>query len=308
MRVFVTGATGFIGSAIVNELLGAGHRVLGLARSDASAASLEAKGAELHRGDLDDLESLTRGAQASDGVIHAGYKHDWLYAADGDFFSLFMAAAETDRRAIEAMGTALAGSNRPLVISSGLLGVTPGRLGTEDDAGDPASPRNASEVLTLAMAADGVRTSVVRLPPSVHGDGDHGFVPGLIGIARAKGASAYVADGSNRWPAVHRLDAALLFRLAVEKAPAGSRLHGSAEEGVPFRDIATAIGKQLNLPVISIPSEGADEHFGRMGRFVAMDAPNSSRLTRERVGWNPTQPTLLQDLEHGTYFEQQVKV
>jgi len=306
MRVFVTGATGFIGSVIVNELMEAGHQVLGLARSDASAASLEAKGVAVQRGTLEDLESLKRGAQASDGVIHAGYNHDWLYAADGDFFTLFMAAAETDRRAIEAMGTALAGSDRPLIITSGLLGLAPGRVGTEDDAGDPASPRNASEVLVLAMAASGVRTSVVRLPPSVHGDGDHGFVPGLIGIARAKGASGYVADGSNRWPAVHRLDAAVLYRLALEKATAGSRLHGSAEEGVPFRDIATAIGKQLNLPVVSVASDEAEEHFGRMGRFVAMDAPNSSRLTREQLGWNPTQRTLLQDLEQGIYFEQQV--
>ena len=306
MRVFVTGATGFIGSAIVNELTGAGHQVVGLARSDASAAVLEAKNVAVQRGTLEDLDSLRRGAHASDGVIHAGYDHDWLRASDGDFFALFMAAAETDRRAIEAMGTELAGSDRPLVITSGLLGLAPGRLGTEDDAGDPASPRNASEVLALSMAPSGVRTSVVRLPPSVHGDGDKGFVPGLIGIARAKGASAYVADGSNRWPAVHRLDAALLYRLAVENAKAGSRLHGSAEEGVPFRDIAAAIGKQLNLPVVSVPIDEADEHFGRMGRFVAMDAPNSSRLTRERLGWNPTHPTLLADLEHGTYFEQQV--
>ncbi|MGC2130525.1 MAG: SDR family oxidoreductase [Candidatus Aquilonibacter sp.] len=306
MRVFVTGATGFIGSAIVNELIGAGHQVVGLARSDASAASLEAKNVAVQRGTLEDLDSLKRAAQASDGVIHAGYNHDWMRNTDGDFFALFMAAAETDRRAIEAMGSALAGSDRPLVISSGLLGLAPGRLGTEDDAGDPASPRNASELLTLAMAQSGVRTSVVRLPPSVHGDGDHGFVPALIGIARANGVSGYVADGSNRWPAVHRLDAAVLYRLAAEKAPAGSRLHGSAEEGVPFREIATAIGKQLNLPVVSVPAEAAEEHFGRMGRFVAMDAPNSSRLTRERLGWNPTHPTLLADLEHGTYFEQQV--
>lgn len=308
MRVFVTGATGFIGSAIVNELTGAGHHVVGLARSDASAAALEAKGVAVQRGPLEDLDSLKRGAQASDGVIHAGYNHDWLHAAEGDFFALFMAAAEADRRAIEAMGEVLAGSNRPLVITSGLLGLTPGRLGTEDDAGDPASPRNASEVVTLAMAGTGVRSSVVRLPPSVHGDGDKGFVPGLIGIARAKGTSAYVGDGSNRWPAVHRLDAAVLFRLALEKAAAGSRLHGSAEEGVPFRDIAIAIGKNLNLPIVSVPAEEADEHFGRMGRFVAMDAPNSSRLTRERLGWNPTHRTLLQDLEQGTYFEQQVNV
>lgn len=303
MKVFVTGATGFIGSAIVKELLGAGHQVLGLARSDASAASLAAGGAEVLRGDLKDLDSLKSGADAAGGVIHAGYDHDWMHAADDEFFSRFMAAAETDRRAIEAMGSALTGSDRPLVITSGLLGLAPGRIGTENDAGDPETPRRPSEGLTLSLAAHGVRGSVVRLPPSVHGDGDHGFVPALIGIARAKGASGYVADGANRWPAVHRLDAAQLFRLALEKAPAGSRLHGSAEEGIAFRDIAGAIGKQLNLPVVSVPNEKAEQHFGRMARFVSMDAPNSSRITRERLGWRPTQRTLIEDLELGTYFQ-----
>jgi nucleoside-diphosphate-sugar epimerase len=244
MRVFVTGATGFIGSAIVSELIGAGHQVLGLARSDAAAASLKAIGAEVHRGALDDLDSLKRGAEASDGVIHAAFVHDWIYDNSvHDSSSLYLAAAETDRRAIETLGMALAGSDRPLVVSSATALLAPNRLGTEDDGPDPASsaaPRIASEETTLSMASRGVRASVMRLPPTVHGDGDRGFVPRLINFAREKAVSGYVDEGFNRWPAVHRLDAAVLYRLALESAPAGSRLHAIAEEGVPLRDIAAA--------------------------------------------------------------------
>ena len=308
MRVFVTGASGFVGSAVVKELLGAGHQVLGLARSDASAASLMAAGADVQRGDLDDLESLKRGAEAADGVIHAAFKHDFFRAASPeDFAAGYIAAADADRRAVEALGAVLAGSDRPLVVTSGTAGVAPGRLATEDDAAQPVG-RGATEEVVLAMASRGVRSSLVRLSPSVHGEGDrHGFVPILINIARAKGASGYVDDGANRWSAVHRLDAAVLFRLAVEKAPAGSRLHGVGEEGVTLRDIATAIGAQLNLPVISVPSATAAEHFGPFARFAVMDIPASSKRTRERLGWNPTHQGLIQDLEQGIYLESVTK-
>jgi nucleoside-diphosphate-sugar epimerase len=307
MRVFVTGPTGFIGSAIVSELLGAGHQVVGLARSDAAAASLEAVGAGVHRGALDDLDSLKRGAEASDGVIHAAFVHDFLSNnSGGDFFSLYLAAAATDRRAIETLGLALAGSDRPLVVTSGTALLAPNRFGTEDDGPDPAAsaaPRIASEETTLSMASRGVRASVVRLPPSVHGDGDRGFVPGLINFAREKGVSGYVDEGLNRWPAVHRLDAAVLYRLALESAPAGARLHAVAEEGVPLRDIASAIGRHLKVPVVSVPREEAGDHFGWLANFIAMDNPTSSSLTRKRVGWRPAQRNLIQDLELGSYFD-----
>lgn len=297
MRVFVTGATGFIGSAIVPELIGAGHQVLGLARSDAAAASLAAVGAEAHRGALDDLDSLRRGAAAADGVIHAAFIHD---------FSDYAGAGETDRRAVEALAETLAGSGRPLVVTSGTTVLPPGRLGTEDDAPDPGSislPRIASENIAVAAASRGVRGSAMRLPPSVHGDGDHAFVPALIGVARAKGVSAYVGDGANRWPAVHRLDAARLFRLALEAAPAGSRLHAVADEGVPVRDIAGVIGRRLNLPVVAVSAEEAGDHFGWLAHFLSIDNPTSSALTRERTGWSPVQPALLPDLDHGRYFD-----
>jgi len=292
MRIFVTGATGFIGSAIVQELMAAGHQVLGLARSDAAASSLAAAGAGVHRGALEDLNSLRGGAAASDGVIHAAFIHD---------FSNYAAAAETDRRAIEALGAALAGSGRPLVVSAGTLALTPGHLATEDDASDPKFPRG-SETAALALVSRGVRVSVMRLPPSVHGDGDHGFVPALIRIARDKRVSCYVGDGLNRWPAVHRLDAAHLFRLALERAPAGARLHGVADEGVPIRDIAGVIGRRLNVPVAGKSPEEAGDHFGWLGHFLSLDNPTSSALTRECLGWRPTGPSLIPDIDRPTYF------
>jgi nucleoside-diphosphate-sugar epimerase len=295
MRVFVTGASGFIGSAVVPELIGAGHQVVGLARSDASADALAAAGAEVHRGALDDLDSLRDGAAAADGVIHLAFIHD---------FSDYASSIQTDLRAVETIGAALEDSGKPLVNTSGTLTLaTLGRVGTEGDVPHPAGPRGASENAAIALAGRGVRSSVVRLAPSVHGNGDKGFVPRLIGIAREKGVSAFVGDGSNRWPAVHRLDAARLYRLATEAAPAGSRLHGAGEEGVPFRDIAEVIGRQLQLPVVSIAAEDAGEHFGFLSAFVSLDNPTSSALTQERLGWTPQGPALIADLERGHYFD-----
>jgi nucleoside-diphosphate-sugar epimerase len=292
MRVFVTGASGFIGSAVVSELIDAGHQVLGLARSALSADAVEAAGAHVHRGDLEDLESLRAGAASADGVIHLAFNHD---------FTDYAGAAETDRRAIDTLGAVLAGSDRPFVVTSGLAGFALGRTMTEDDAADPDSPR-ASEHAALAFASRGVRVAVLRLPPSVHGEGDHGFVPRLIDIAREKGVSAYPGDGSNRWPAVHRFDAARLFRLALESAPAGARLHAIGDEGLPVRDIAGTIGRHLSLPVTAIAPETAADHFGWLGVFFSLDVPASSALTRERLGWRPTQTGLLDDLEEGHYF------
>ena len=295
MRVFVTGATGFVGSAIVRELIGAGHRVLGLTRSDAGARSLAAAGAELHRGSLEDLESLRSGAAAADGVIHTAFIHD---------FSKYAPAAEADRRAIETLGVALANSNRPLIITSGTLAAqSQGPQATEEDAANPGFPRK-SEDAALVEVSHGVRASVVRLPPSVHGQGDHGFVSHLIAIAREKGVSAYVGDGLNRWPAVHRLDAARLYRLALEKGSSGARYHGVADEGVPTRHIAEVIGRRLNLPVVSKSSEEADDHFGWIGHFFGMDSPASSAQTQQQLGWRPTQPGLIADLDAAHYFEQ----
>ncbi len=294
MRIFVTGATGFIGSKIVEELIGAGHEVVGLARSDSSAASLIAAGATVHRGSLEDLESLHSGASSADGVIHAAFDHD-------NFITNFAACCETDRHAIDAFGSALAGSNKPLVITFGTAGIKPGFLLTEDDKASSsltAGPRAASETLALSLASKGVRASVVRPAPIVYGDGErYGLVTILIEIARSKGFSAYVGDGSNRWPAVHRLDAAKLYRLALEQAPAGSIFHAVANEGVPFREIAEAIGRRLSLPVKSISSEESVNHFGGpLGQLVATDIPASNALTQERLGWQPSHFELIQNL------------
>ncbi len=292
MRVFLTGATGFIGSAIVPELLDAGHDVTGLARSDDGAAKLEAAGADVHRGELADLDSLRTGAAAADGVIHCAFIHD---------FTAIEAAGETDRRAIETLGAELEGSGRPLVVTSGTGMLTPGRVGTELDPPGP-SHRTASEDITLALAARGVRSSILRLPASVHGEGDHGFVPRIIEIARETGVSGYIGDGANRWPAVHRLDAARLFRLAVESAPPGTVLHGIGDEGIPIRDLAELIGRHLDLPAVSVAREDADEHFGWLAMFLGRDIPASSAVTREQFGWEPEQPGLIADLEAGHYF------
>ncbi len=297
MRVFITGATGFIGSATVSELIGVGHTVTGLARSDAGAMALAAAGAEVHRGSLEDLDSLRSGAAASDGVIHCAFNHDFSVPRE--------IAGEADRRAIEAIGAGLEGSDRPLVITSGTAVVGPGRVATERDQYDPSpvgAARGASEQLALSLVSSGVRSSVVRFPPSVHGEGDHGFVPALIAIARGKGVSAYIEDGANRWAAVHRLDAGHLFRLTLEQAPGGSVLHGVADEGVPTREIATVIGRHLDLPVVSISREDAEEHFGWLGAFYGLDVPASSALTRELLGWEPTHAGLIPDLEAGHYF------
>lgn len=297
MRVFVTGATGFIGSAVVAELLGAGHQVVGLARSDRGAASLTAAGARVHRGELDDLDSLRRGAADSDGVIHTAYNHDFSVSR--------LEAAQTDRRAITAMAEVLAGSNRPLVMTSGTGVRAGGRIATEDtEPSSDVTGRYANEQAAMTFVERGVRMVVVRFPPSVHGRGDHGFISLIINIARTKGVSAYPGEGSNRWPAVHRLDAAHLFRLAVESAPAGARLHGVGDEGVPVRAIAELIGRHLKLPVTSVSREQAATHFGFLGAFFGLDCPASSSLTQELLGWHPVQPGLIADLDEGHYFRE----
>jgi nucleoside-diphosphate-sugar epimerase len=294
MRVFVTGATGFIGSAIVSELIKAGHQALGLARSDAGAALLTAAGANAHRGSLEDLDSLRSGAANSDGVIHTAFIHDFLN---------YTAAAEADERAIDTLGNALAGSGRPFVVTSGtLLLQRQGPLATEKDEWDPNFPRK-SEAAGLAMASHDVRVSVLRLPPSVHGDGDHGFIPHLISIAREKGVSAYVGDGLNRWPAVHRLDAAHLYTLALEKGSPGARYHGVADEGIPFREIAEVIGRRLNVPVVSKSAEEAADHFGWISHFVRVDCPASSDETQQQLGWRRTHASLISDIDRPVYFE-----
>jgi len=305
MRVFVTGASGWIGSAVVPELIGAGHQVTGLARSDASAAALTAAGALVRRGTVDDLDVLRSAAAESDGVIHLAFKHDLAFSGN------MQGAADADRRAVETLGDALAGSGRPFVIASTFAPV-PGRVATERDglafasasegaAGGPQA-RAATAQFTLGLASRNVRSSVVRLPPTVHGEGDQWFMASLVGVARDKAVSAYISDGSNRWPAVHRLDAAHLFRLALEKAPAGSVLHAMADEGVPIRGIAEVIGRHLGIPVVSISAEDAAGHFGFLAGVLAIDAPTSSALTRELLGWYPVQPGLIDDLEKGHYF------
>ncbi|KAB8181611.1 SDR family oxidoreductase [Microbispora catharanthi] len=305
MRVFVTGASGWIGSAVVPELIGAGHEVVGLARSDASAAALTRAGARVCRGTIDDLDTLRSAAAESDGVIHLAFKHDIAFTGD------FQGAADADRRAVETFGEVLAGSDRPFVLASGLLGLTQGRVATERDGRDSGSAgahdggpqaRQATALRTLDLASHGVRSSVLRLPPTVYGEGDHGFMAALVGIARDRGVSGHVGDGSNRWPGVHRLDAAHLFRLALEKAPAGSVLHAVTDEGVPIRAVAEVIGRHLGLPVVSIPREEASEHFSWLGGMIGIDAPASSALTRELLGWQPVQPGLIDDLEKGHYF------
>ncbi len=307
MRVFVTGASGWIGSAVVAELLGAGHEVIGLARSDASAAAITSAGATAHRGTLDDLDSLRGAATAADGVIHLAFKHEIAFSGD------FQGAADADRHAVETFGEALAGSDRPLVIASGTLGIAPGRTATERDGQGPAdvsmaahgpgpqTRRNTAEFV-LDLASRGVRSSVVRLAPINHGDGDHGFAAALVGIARTTGAAGYIGDGSNRWPSAHRLDSAHLFRLAIEAAPAGSTLHAIADEGVPIREIAEVIGRHLNLPLMSVAPEDAAGHFSWLAGFIGLDAPASSALTRELMGWQPVQPGLIEDLDQGHYF------
>ena len=294
MKVFITGATGFIGYSTVRELIKAGHQVLGLARSEAGAQSLIAAGAEVHRGNLEDMESLRSGAAASDAVIHTAFRHDW---------SRFAESCELDKRAIEAIGTVLQGSIRPFIVSSG-VGVAQGRAATEDDpplSASPSLPR-VSEVTAVALMERGVCVSVMRLP-QVHDTVKQGLVTPLIAIARAKGVSAYVGDGQNRWPAAHLLDAARLYRLALEKGTAGARYHAVAEEGVRLKDIAVAIGGGLNVPVTSISQEQAQEHFGFFGFFAGRDSPVSSARTREQLGWNPTGPSLLTDLENMQYFQ-----
>jgi len=296
MRVFVTGATGFVGSAIVQELISNGHEVIGFARSEKAVKSLIAAGAEVHKGDLEDLESLRKGAVAADAVIHTGFNHD---------FSKFKDNCEKDRRVIEALSSVLAGSNRQLIITSA-IGILPkGNIVTEETmpvSGPNANPRIASEEAASSTLASGVKVSVVRLPPSVHGEGDHGFVSNLIGIARAKGASAFIGEGNNFWPAVHRLDAAHLFRLVLEKGSSGV-YHAVAEEGVPFREIANVIGRRLNIPVVSKTLEEANNHFTWFTHFAMMDISASSHLTQKQLGWHPTQPGLMEDLDSTHYFE-----
>jgi nucleoside-diphosphate-sugar epimerase len=293
MRVFVTGATGFIGSAIVRELIGTGHQVLGLTRSDAGAKSLTDAGAQVHRGDLEDLESLRSGAATSDAVIHCAFIHD---------FTKFKENCEIDRRAIETLGDALAGSNRPMIVTAGTGGLAPGRVATEDMEAilHPAMPR-VSEQTGLAQVSRGVNVSVMRLP-QVHDTVKQGLVPYAIQMAREKGVSAYVGDGNNRWPAAHVLDVAHLYRLALEKHEAGSRYHAVGEEGVPIREIAEVIGRGLKLPVVSLSPEEAQAHFGWLAMFAGLDMPASSAQTQQRLGWRPTGPTLLTDLSNMNFF------
>jgi nucleoside-diphosphate-sugar epimerase len=294
MRVFVTGATGWVGSAVVEDLIAAGHQVFGLTRSEKGSKALAAAGAQAHPGSLSDIDSLRRGAVQSDAVIHTAFNHD---------FSKFAENCAEDQRAIEAIGAVLEGSDRPLLVTSGVALLAPGRTATEEDGPpNPSSFPRKSEAAAAALVELGVRASTVRLAPSVHGHGDHGFIPILIGIARSKGVSAYIGDGLNRWPAVHRLDAARVYRLALERGAKAENLHAVAEEGVPFRAIAEVIGRRLNIPVVSKSPEEAAEHFGWFAVFAGMDAPTSSARTRAKLDWNTRQPGLIADIDHPAYF------
>jgi nucleoside-diphosphate-sugar epimerase len=301
MRIFVTGASGWIGSAVVAELLAADHEVLGLARSDASAQAVAAAGAEVRRGDIGDLDVLRAAAAESDGVVHLAFRHDIAFTGD------FETAVTSDLAAIEALSEALAGTDRPLAVASGVAGLKPGTLATERDMGEP-SPGPGGRVLNeraaLALAERGVRSMSVRFAPTVHGDGDHGFIAMVVAADRAAGSSACIDDGINRWPAVHRSDAARLVRLGIEGAPAGSVLHAVGEEGIAIHDVAEAIGRRLYLPVTSITAEQADAHFGFLARFLALDMPVSSALTQELLGWQPTHHGLIEDLDEGHYFQE----
>ncbi|BCY06888.1 SDR family oxidoreductase [Actinoplanes sp. L3-i22] len=293
MHVFVTGASGWIGSATVTELLNSGHQVTGLARSDAAADRIAALGASVLRGTIDDPEALRSAAADSDGVVHLGYNHDFSRMAD---------AAETDRKAIEALGAGLAGTGRPLLIASGVLGAGPGRVLTEPDAPDASGhPRQANALVALALADRGVRPLIARFAPTVHGAGDYGFTAFLAKIAKDKGISGYVGDGASHWPAVHVRDAASAIRLAIEDPSAGPILHITAEPGIPTKEIAEAIGRSQDVPVESIPDSRVDEHFGWIGRLFALDSQVSSEATQQHLGWKPTHPTLLEDLAAGHY-------
>jgi nucleoside-diphosphate-sugar epimerase len=296
MHVFVTGASGWIGSATVDELLGAGHAVTGLVRSDAATATLEAKGATALRGDLDDLDALRKGADGADAVVHLANKHDWSNPAESN---------RAERTAVETIADVLVGSDRPFLFASGVAGIVPGRPSTEHDPSPysgPDAPRGGAENLALDYVEKGVRSISLRFAPTVHGDGDHGFVHYLVGGARAAGVSGYVGDGSTGWSAVHRSDAARLVRLGLEHAPAGTLLHVVAEPSVSSRTIAEAIGRGLGLPVASMTPEEASERLGFLGAFFGMDLSSTSTITQELLGWTPTGPTLLEDLESGSYF------
>ncbi len=296
MHIFVTGASGWIGSATVDELLGAGYEVTGLARSDAAASALEAKGATVLRGDLDDLDSLRAGSAHADAVIHLANKHDWSNPAE---------SSRAERAAVQTIGDVLAGSDRPFLFASGVAGLAPGRPSTEDDLvpwSGPDAPRGGAENLAMEFVEQGVRSISLRFSPTVHGDGDHGFIALVVAAARAHGTSAYVGDGSTGWAAVHRSDAARMVRLGLENAPAGSRLHAVGEASVSNKAIAEAIGRGLELPIVSVAADDAVDHFGFVGRFFALDLASSSRITQELLGWTPTGPTLLDDIEGGAYF------